>query len=84
MDKYNEGEMVCTCYEEVTNIVFIPNGGKLVVSSRKVTLGPDGEEIGRSDRTDSAVVPEEDNLLDTLLAYRTDVGAVDPDIAGVS
>lgn len=80
MQKFNEDEMVCTCYEEVSSVVFIPKSGQLIFNIKKVTLGPDEEEIANGMNTEEAIVPEDANLLETLSSYKVDNGSLNPNV----
>lgn len=80
MNKFNEDEMVCTCHEEVSSVVFLPQSGKLVINIKKITLGPDEEEIANDTNSEEAIVPEDADLLETLLSYRMENGSLDPNI----
>jgi hypothetical protein len=64
------GNMLFANTEKVTNIIFMPESRQLVITTVVTTLAPDGTEIGTTQTSESVLVPEEDNLLDILLAYR--------------
>ena len=78
--RFNDNTMVCTCHEEVSSVVFIPQSEKLVISIKKVTLDPDGKEIANDTHNEEAIVPEDANLLELLLSYRIDNDSLDPNI----
>ena len=72
MTKYNERQVSCTCYEEIKNIIFIPDSEQLIINTQTVMLSPENEEVGRETKSETASLPADNVLLDVLLSYRVD------------
>ena len=77
MNKYNEIEMTCTCYEEVVSITVIPSTMEVCFNVARRTVGADGVMVGTSTHSVTEVLPADSILIETLLEEYTSLVSSD-------